>query len=546
MPRVKKKGKAKPAVKLGAESAKRRQVVERIASLDELHEDPVNPHTHPDASRAAIRGSVTEFDQLAPLLVQKSSGRVIDGNGRLSEMREMGWTEARIWEVDASDAEAAAMGLALNSTPEFAGWDREALEANLRIVQTANEELAATWAKLAEEQGIIPADAKATGGAGANGDDADELDAGDEPEDALDLLFKAPFPWFGGKSRIARMAWRHFGDVQNVIEPFFGSGAVLLNRPPPFSGTETINDADGLVCNFWRAVKSDPDKVAEYADWPVNENDLHARHAWLVAQKDTLQAKLEGDPDLFDAKVAGWWVWGMACWIGSGFCSGEGPWQIVEGEDGSRQLVHLSDAGRGVNRQLVHLSDAGQGVNRKRVHLSDAGQGVNRKLVHLGDAGQEGEPNAGLGERGLLEWMRALSTRLERVRVCCGDWTRVCGGNTGDALKHFFASGQTCAVFLDPPYADTADRTNDLYRKDSESVAHAVREWAIDHGDDQRLRICLAGYEGEHKMPKSWKCVAWKANGGMSSVGKGETKSKENAHKERCWFSPNCIATESP
>ncbi len=41
---------------------------------------------------------------------------------------------------------------------------------------------------------------------------------------------KAPFPWFGGKSKVASLVWERFGDVQNYVEPFFGSGAVLLNR----------------------------------------------------------------------------------------------------------------------------------------------------------------------------------------------------------------------------------------------------------------------------------------------------------------------------
>src|SRR5437764_1133110 len=105
---------------------------------------------------------------------------------------------------------------------------------------------------------------------------------------------KAPFPYFGGKSRISPLVWERFGDVAGYVEPFFGSGAVLLNRPQPFAGVETINDADGLVCNFWRALKAKPRLVAKYADWPVNENDLHARHLWLVEHKDTLQHRLEG------------------------------------------------------------------------------------------------------------------------------------------------------------------------------------------------------------------------------------------------------------
>jgi hypothetical protein len=330
---------------------------------------------------------------------------------------------------------------------------------------------------------------------------------------------KSPFPYFGGKSSIAEEVWHRLGDVPTYIEPFFGSGAVLLGRPLPFDGVETVNDVDGLICNFWRALQADPDGLARYADWPVNENDLHARHMWLVERKDSLQAKLEGDPKFYDLRAAGWWVWGMACWIGGEFCSGEGPWRIKE-IDGMRQLVHLGNAGQGVNRKRVHLTDAGQGVNRKRVHLSDAGQ-------------------AGLGECGLVEWMRALAERLKRVRVCCGDWRRVCGGRSGNALAHFFAYGEPCAIFLDPPYADTAGRDDSIYRCESLSVAHDVRQWAVEHGDDRRLRIALCGYEGEHKMPRRWSCLKWKANGGMAWNGKGN--GEHNRHRERVWFSPHCL-----
>jgi hypothetical protein len=338
----------------------------------------------------------------------------------------------------------------------------------------------------------------------------------------------APFPWFGGKARVARRVWARFGEVRNYVEPFFGSGAVLLGRPTPFDGTETVNDLDGLVANFWRALRSEPDAVADHADWPVNENDLHARHIWLVNRKDSLQARLEGDPEFYDSKVAGWWVWGLCVWIGSGWCSGEGPWNVAE-VDGSRQLVHLGDAGQGVNRQLVHLGDAGRGVHRQRVHLS-WGNGLH---------------GAQVGNNTCVEWsehlratMRALADRLRRVRVCCGDWARVCGPTP--TVKQ----GLT-AVFLDPPYADTAGRDSGhsgdprLYAKDSHFVAHDVREWAIEHGDDPRMRICLAGYEDEHVMPDSWECVAWKAKGGYGSQRSDGTNA--NARRERLWFSPHCL-----
>ena len=324
---------------------------------------------------------------------------------------------------------------------------------------------------------------------------------------------QSPYPWFGGKSSVMPQVWKRFGDVRNFVDPFMGSLAPLLCRPEPFEGTETVNDADGFVANFWRAVAADPEATAHHADWPVNENDLHARHIWLVGQRDSITARLEGDPEWFDAKVAGWWCWGQCCWIGSGWCSGNGPWQSVVADDGSRKLVHLGNAGMGVNRKRVHLG-AGMGVNRKLVHLGDAGRGVNQ---------------------GVYEWFALLSDRLNRVRVCCGDWTRVCGPTP--TVKQ----GLT-AVFLDPPYADTADRCADLYSRDCLSVAHAVREWAIAQGDDPRMRIALCGYEGEHEMPESWECLAWKAKGGYGS--QSDQHDNPNARRERIWFSPHCVKVD--
>lgn len=352
------------------------------------------------------------------------------------------------------------------------------------------------------------------------------------------MELKAPFPYFGGKSSIASDVWERFGDVRNYVEPFFGSGAVLLNRPEPFAGTETVNDLCGFVSNFWRALQADPEAVASFADWPVNENDLHARHVWLLGQRESITARLEGDPDWFDAKVAGWWCWGICCWIGSGWCSGIGPWHAVDGElvntaepgkGAWRQLVNLRHAGQGVKRQLVHLGDAGRGVKRQRVHLGNAGQGVKRQRVHLGPGGN-GMQTTKVGPA-LYEWFDRLSDRLRRVRVCCGDWRRVCGPTP--TVKQ----GLT-AVFLDPPYADTAGRDSNLYRIDSESVAHDVRVWAIEHGDDPMMRIALCGYEDEHVMPASWECVAWKATGGYSS--QAET-ANGNCHRERIWYSPHCL-----
>ena len=175
--------------------------------------------------------------------------------------------------------------------------------------------------------------------------------------DAIALAaLKAPFIWFGGKRRVASRVWEALGDVQSYVEPFAGSLAVLLGRPSWHTGrVETVNDADHFLANFWRALAADPEAVAIHADWPVNESDLFARHLWLVNEGRNRIAAMESDPEFHDVKVAGWWVWGICAWIGSGWCSGTGPWTYDD-----------DDAGQGVNRQLPHLGNAGQGVTASR------------------------------------------------------------------------------------------------------------------------------------------------------------------------------------
>lgn len=342
-------------------------------------------------------------------------------------------------------------------------------------------------------------------------------------------MLKAPFPWFGGKSRCASLVWERFGDVPNYVEPFAGSLAVLLGRPTE-AKNETVNDKDAYLANFWRALQADPCELARWADWPVNEADLHARHKWLV-NRTGFKERMLADPDYFDAKIAGWWVWGISMWIGSGWCQ-RTEW---------RGRGNASRHPRGLSAQLPDISGdggaAGRGIfskqAQKRPQIQKGGSGTNRSVQqvrpHLQRDGQGVTQEA---VRPLIGYFEFLAARLRRVRVCCGEWDRILGPSPTTKI------GLT-GVFLDPPYS-VEDR-DDCYNEESRDVSHQVREWAIEHAADPLLRIALCGYEGEHTMPDSWECIAWRANGGYANQKKEQTQGKKNAGRERIWFSPNCL-----
>lgn len=290
---------------------------------------------------------------------------------------------------------------------------------------------------------------------------------------------KAPFSYFGAKSRVAPIIWQGFGQIANYIEPFCGSLAVLLANPSP-SKIETVNDLDCLLVNFWRAVSQNPEEVTKFADYPVHEVELHARHRWLLsAMTEDFRRQMNEDPNFYDAKMAGYWVWGMGASIGNNWLQPKGL------------------------KALPILSSAGGGIHGLRYPVD--------------------------------QWMTNLQKRTRRVRVCCGDWKKVITPaityeNKGLALN------EMTGVFLDPPYP-----TKDCYKvyREDTNIFQEVCQWAIDNGDSDKMRIVVCGYQGEVVFPQTWQEYCWQTNGGLGNMGQGQGRA--NKVRETIWLSPHCL-----
>ncbi|HRE87523.1 MAG TPA: DNA adenine methylase [Myxococcota bacterium] len=299
------------------------------------------------------------------------------------------------------------------------------------------------------------------------------------------MTLTAPFPWFGGKSRAAHLIWAALGDVGTYCEPFAGSLATLLARPR-VRGVETVNDLDGYLVNFWRAVRAVPAEVAKYAEGPASELDLGARHRWLV---DTGRARIEAlrtDPDFYDAKVAGWWVWGLCLWIGGGWCVSGGS--------------QMPATPRGLTKAPLNH--------------------------RVGIVSDSGPPR-----------LQALSDRLRNVRILCGDWSRAVSSQSLVGNQHRSGGGRTgiTGVLLDPPYPTGED----LYSVSATGVCREVWRWAEEHGDDPHLRIVVCGHEGDWTPPEGWQTVEWTARRSFASQ-------KGSGQRERLWCSPACLSVVRP
>lgn len=94
---------------------------------------------------------------------------------------------------------------------------------------------------------------------------------------------KPPFPYFGGKQRIAPWIVDLLPEHDHYVEPFAGSLSVLLTKAP--SRMETVNDLDGELMTFWRILRDRPaDLVRACALTPHSRAELAA--TWEPADDD--------------------------------------------------------------------------------------------------------------------------------------------------------------------------------------------------------------------------------------------------------------------
>ena len=339
---------------------------------------------------------------------------------------------------------------------------------------------------------------------------------------------------------------------------------MLYAKPGGAAPREVVCDTNGWICNFMRSLVG-TDATAYHADWPTIHQDLTARHRWLLKWGDENRERISDDPDWYDPKAAGWWVWGISSWIGHGWCDnagaasaaatrpyagattrrvqmqrrrcrwdrhaslradaahdaagGAGPDRHPHDEPPDEGKAGREPAGRErlpARTQRPPDERGGQGVQQQRVGVPRDGMprvpmttAWKRRRLCNGWGGTGAGPSCDhlgevlTGER-LRPWFRALAQRLSRVIVLNRSWESAV---TDSVLQQTPSSPKpTVAVFMDPPYKTTGGRSTGLYVGDtagtSDDVAEASYAWAVEHGD--RYRVAYACHVGDFEIPPGW------------------------------------------
>ena len=107
-------------------------------SLDKLKPWPDNPKRH---DLTSILNSIERFDVTQPILVQKSTNRIIAGHGRVEAFRKLEMAEVPVVYLDMSDEAAKAYLLVDNQTVIAGGWDDTLLERILQEIHVESPDI---------------------------------------------------------------------------------------------------------------------------------------------------------------------------------------------------------------------------------------------------------------------------------------------------------------------------------------------------------------------------------------------------------------------
>lgn len=85
---------------------------------------------------------------------------------------------------------------------------------------------------------------------------------------------KPPMTYFGGKIRLAPQVVDLMPPHGHYVEPYCGSLAVLMAKPP--APHETVNDLDGALMTFWRVLRDKPDDLLRVCELTPHSRAEHA------------------------------------------------------------------------------------------------------------------------------------------------------------------------------------------------------------------------------------------------------------------------------
>jgi len=115
----------------------------------------LNARRHPGKQREALRGSLNAVGWVAPVIVSAQTGKILDGHARVEEALSQDENSlVPFVEVNVSEQEERTILATFDPITGLATYEREALDALLREVETGEVALQQMLSELAEKEGL--------------------------------------------------------------------------------------------------------------------------------------------------------------------------------------------------------------------------------------------------------------------------------------------------------------------------------------------------------------------------------------------------------
>jgi DNA modification methylase len=262
----------------------------------QLLANPFNHRRHPDKQRKAVAASIREIGFVKSVIVNRTTGHVIDGHERIMQALAQGEdTMVDVEYVELSEEKEKLALLILDKTSELATVDNASLEALVGDVQTAEQDLADLITAMSQEAGLL------------DGPGAGEVTEDEVPEPPVDPITKPGDLWLLGEHRLLCGDSTKAEDVERLMA---GAKADLCFTSPPYGVAKSAKLRDHYVPgaakreSFYDQHEDDPDSWPDLmAGWfaafrPVSEcvicnvqmlaDNKRAMVRWLAERSDDL------------------------------------------------------------------------------------------------------------------------------------------------------------------------------------------------------------------------------------------------------------------
>lgn len=252
---------------------------------DQLLANPKNFRRHPKHQQEALRGVLNEVGWVQDVIVNRTTGRLVDGHLRVELALRDGATTVPVKYVELSDAEESLILATFDPISALATADKEQLDALLREVSTGEAGVQQMLADLAEREGIV-----GLGGATEGLTDADEV-----PEPPVEPTSRLGDLWVLGEHRVLCGDSTIDSDVASLMNK---EQAAMMFTDPPYaifgSSTGVGGDVadDKMIRPFFRDVLTASRKHTKKNAHLYICCDWRSWYAWWeVAKPAKLQIK---------------------------------------------------------------------------------------------------------------------------------------------------------------------------------------------------------------------------------------------------------------